>query len=122
MKFNTTIPSKLKPFYEAEISGYREELRLENFTKAWHHLERAYVIGQAFPFEHSYVHWEMLKFGIRIKSWWEVVGQLPRLLIGGVKSFVGKIPVGNTGGANIPPLKSLPIPPDIQDMFKIAGS
>jgi hypothetical protein len=47
----------------------------------------------------------MLQFGIKIKSTNEVIGQIPRLLIGGVKSFVGHIPVGNTGGANVPPLK-----------------
>ena len=42
-------------------------------------------------------------FGIRIKDIREIIGQIPRLLVGGVKSFVGEIPVGNTGGANVPP-------------------
>jgi hypothetical protein len=44
----------------------------------------------------------MLRFGIKIKDRREIIGQIPRLLVGGVKSFVGKIPVGNTGGANVP--------------------
>ena len=60
----------------------------------------------------------MLKFGISKKSTKEIIGQIPRLLIGGVKSFVGIIPVGNTGGANVPPLKPLPISEDILAMFK----
>ncbi|MES2691453.1 MAG: DUF3703 domain-containing protein, partial [Bacteroidota bacterium] len=51
----------------------------------------------------------------------EIIGQIPRLLVGGVKSFVGKIPVGNTGGSGIPPLRSLPIEKDILEMFKQAG-
>jgi hypothetical protein len=63
----------------------------------------------------------MLQFGIKIKSLKEVTGQIPRLLIGGVKSFVGKIPVGNTGGANIPPLKSLTIDREIVEIFQKAG-
>lgn len=63
----------------------------------------------------------MLKFGVKIKSTKEIFGQIPRLLVGGIKSFVGKIPVGNTGGANIPPLKPLPISDDILDMFKQAS-
>ena len=50
-----------------------------------------------------------------------MIGQIPRLLIGGVKSFVGKIPVGNTGGANIPPLKSLPISEELLQIFNEAG-
>ena len=34
-------------------------------------------------------------------------------MLGGVKSFVGKIPVGNTGGADVPPLKPMEIPEDL---------
>jgi hypothetical protein len=32
----------------------------------------------------------MLKFGVRIKSSKEILGQIPRLLVGGVKSFAAK--------------------------------
>jgi hypothetical protein len=56
----------------------------------------------------------MLCFGFKIKDTKEIIGQIPRLLFGGVKSFVGKIPIGNTGGANVPPLKSMEIPDDLK--------
>jgi len=59
----------------------------------------------------------MLLFGIKIKDTKEVIGQIPRLLVGGVKSFVGKIPVGNTGGANVPPLKVMEIPNDLKQII-----
>ena len=49
----------------------------------------------------------MLLFGFKIKDIKEIIGQIPRLVVGGVKSFVGEIPVGNTGGANVPLLKSM---------------
>jgi hypothetical protein len=39
--------------------------------------------------------WFMLKFGIRIKRMKEIVGQIPRLLADGAKSFLGELPVGN---------------------------
>ena len=55
----------------------------------------------------------MLQFAFRIKNSKEIFGQIPRLIIGGVKSFVGEIPVGNTGGVNVPPLKSMEIPEDL---------
>ena len=55
----------------------------------------------------------MLRFGIKVKNLKEVIGQIPRLLIGGIKSFVGHIPVGNTGGANVPPLKPMEVPEDL---------
>ena len=118
MKFNTRIPKRLKYYYLRELVEYRDNLRNGNFLHAWYHLERAHVIGQSYPYEHSYAHWLMLKFGIAIKDFREIVGQIPRLLIGGVKSFVGKIPLGNTGGANVPPLRPMPLPPDIQRMFQ----
>ncbi len=63
--------------------------------------------------EHNAVHWRMLKFGIRIKDAKEIMGQLPRLIFGGVKSFVGTVPIGNTGGADVPALKSMELPPDL---------
>ena len=44
----------------------------------------------------------------------EIKGQVLRLLVGGVKSFIGKIPVGNTGGANVDPLMPMEIPQDIK--------
>ena len=63
----------------------------------------------------------MLQFGFKIKSTKEVIGQIPRLLVDGIKSFVGKIPVDNPGGANVPPLKSFPIEQEIQEIFTKAG-
>jgi len=121
MRLNTLMPTKLRPYFKEEIKAYHDALKEEKLQQAWRHLERAHVIGQAYPWEHSYAHWKMLLFGIRIKNGKEVLGQLPRLLVGGVKSFVGKVPVGNTGGSNIPPLKRLPIDPEIEDLFKKAG-
>jgi hypothetical protein len=99
MTFNTSMPATLRPYFDKELRDYYAALQENKLQQAWRHLEKAHVIGQAYPFQHSYVHWKMLQFGIKIKSLKEVTGQIPRLLIGGVKSFVGKIPVGNTGGA-----------------------
>ena len=111
------MPKRLKPYFDQELKEYKRHLHAGSLQTAWNHLERAHIIGQAYPYHHSYVHWKMLLFGIRIKSPKEVIGQIPRLLVGGVKSFVGKIPVGNTGGANVPPLKSMEIPQDIQQII-----
>jgi hypothetical protein len=114
MKVYWSMPSTLKSYFRQEIKNYRYHLIQGNLSDAWTKLERAHVIGQRWFIEHTYVHWLMLKFGIKIKSSKEILGQLPRLLAGGVKSFVGKVPVGNTGGANVPPLKKLDIPDDLQ--------
>jgi hypothetical protein len=121
MKLYTKMPDSLALYYDIEISNYQLKMSKSDLSEAWNHLERAHVIGQAYPYQHSYAHWKMLLFGIKIKNVREIIGQLPRLLVGGVKSFVGKIPIGNTGGANIHPLQSLPIQEDIKSIFEKTG-
>ena len=120
--FNTRLPQSLRKPYQLELEKYGSFLGQQHFANAWHHLERAHIIGQSYPFAHTYVHWLMLKFGFTIKSSKEILGQIPRLLVGGVKSFVGVVPVGNTGGANVPPLKSMEIPRDLQEILEIRKS
>lgn len=117
MQIYTTLPSELKPYFDSELYQYNLELLQGDLQKAWNHLERAHIIGQQYPFAHSFVHWKMLQFGFRIKSAKEIFGQIPRLIFGGVKSFVGKIPTGNPGGANVPPLKPFPIAQDLQEIL-----
>ena len=118
MKLYWSMPQGLKIDYCKELESYKHEMLKENYQLAWRHLERAHILGQPWAVQHTRVHWMMLKFGIRIKNTKEILGQLPRLLVGGVKSFVGVIPTGNTGGANVPPLKAMEIPEDLERMMK----
>ena len=114
----TTMPKALRPFYKEELLQAKNEFDKKHYQQSWRHLERAHILGQPYPAEHTSVHWKMLGFGVKIKNSKEIIGQIPRLLFGGVKSFVGKIPVGNTGGANVPPLLSMDIPEDLQLIIK----
>jgi hypothetical protein len=118
---NWNMPDGLKYFYNIELKLYQKEFQSGNLSVAWRHLERAHILSQPWTVEHTQVHWLMLNFGIKIKNWREVLGQIPRLLVGGVKSFVGIIPVGNTGGSNVPPLKHMEIPEDIREMMRPYG-
>lgn len=111
------MPRHLKLFYEKELITSKVAFYNGHFAEAWRHLEKAHILGQPYPFQHTEVHWQMLKFGFKVKNWKEILGQIPRLLLGGIKSFVGKIPVGNTGGANVPPLKAMEIPDDLKQII-----
>lgn len=111
---NTVMPKSLRPYFDDELDQYRSALAANDCSSAWQHLERAHILGQRYPVPHTYVHWRMLLFGIKIKNNKEIIGQIPRLVFGGIKSFVGKIPTGNPGGANVPPLKTFPIMGDLQ--------
>ncbi len=114
MKFYWKMPSGLRPSYEHELSLYRMHFEAGTWQVAWRHLERAHILAQPWAVEHSEVHWKMLRFGFAIKSWREIRGQLLRLAFGGIKSFVGKVPTGNTGGADVPALQVMPIPDDLK--------
>jgi Protein of unknown function (DUF3703) len=114
MKFYWSMPEGLKVSYRKELEIYRREMSNDNLQLAWRQLERIHIIGQPWFIQHTYSHWLMLLFGIKVKNIKEIFGQLPRLLLGGVKSFVGKIPTGNTGGVNVPPLRVMEIPEELK--------
>lgn len=118
MKLYWSMPKDVRVPYQVELENYRKSFAEGHLQQAWRYLERAHILGQPWPREHSHVHWLMLKFGFHIKSAREIAGQIPRLLIGGVKSFVGNIPIGNTGGANVPPLQPMEIPEDLEAILK----
>jgi|SRR5690554_226497 len=121
MKFNTKMPKSLEFYYKLELEKYKVAYTKNNFVNAWHYLERAHIIAQKLPYQHTFVHFKMLLFGFKIKSIREIYGQIPRLIFGGAKSFVDKIPVGNPGGASVPALKAFPIEKDIQEIFRKSG-
>lgn len=117
MKLHWTMPAAVRPHYRAELAASEAARVQGDPAREWYHLERAHILGQRWPKEHNAVHWRMLMFGIRLKSTKEVLGQLPQLVFGGVKSFVGTVPIGNTGGANVPALRSFPVPADLKDVL-----
>lgn len=114
MKLHFKIPPGLKQHVEQELTLAETAFKRNELPLSWRHLERAHILGQAWPVQHTQAHWRMLSFALKIKNTKEIIGQLPRLLVGGVKSFVGEIPVGNSGGANVPPLKPMQIPDDLK--------
>jgi hypothetical protein len=120
MKFYWKMPKCLRPYYQIELEKYRDNLSQNKLSLAWRHLERAHILGQPWAVEHSEVHWLMLQFGFKIKSGKEIRGQILRLVFGGVKSFVGKVPIGNTGGANVPPLLPMEIPDDLKSILDLS--
>ena len=120
MKISTAMPNALQPFYQTELTKAAQAFSKGHYQISWRHLERAHILAQPYPYHHTAVHWKMFCFGIKLKNWKEVMGQIPRLLVGGVKSFVGNIPVGNTGGANVPPLMPMEIPEDLAAMINNA--
>jgi hypothetical protein len=86
------------------------------------HLERAHVLGQASTVQHVRVHWLMLGWALRHRALREVRGQITRLVGAATKTWIGLIPSGNTGGANVSAFKSVPIPGDLTEIIANARS
>ncbi|MBS0184690.1 MAG: DUF3703 domain-containing protein [Nitrospira sp.] len=91
-----------------------------NFQPAFPHLERAHILGQSFSIEHARTHWWMLKVGWRCRDFVEITGQIPRI-VGSLLFSRILVPSGNTGGARVPPFKSMPIPADLQILLDQYG-
>lgn len=89
-------------------------------AKSFHHLERAPVLGQASTAEHVRVHFQMLIWAIRQRRVGEVLGQILRIVGAATKTAFGLVPHGNTGGSDVPPYKSMPVPPDLAALIMAA--
>lgn len=86
--------------------------------RAFAALERAHVLGQLDFVPHLRVHWQMLRAGWAARDRREVTGQLMRIALVPVGHLVGRLPVGNTGGANVSAFKPMAIPPDLEPLIQ----
>ncbi|MBK7935102.1 MAG: DUF3703 domain-containing protein [Pyrinomonadaceae bacterium] len=89
---------------------------------AFHHLERAHVLGQASTYQHTRIHWRMFKLAVRQRSPREIWGQIVRIVGASTKTPFGIYPTGNTGGANVWFFKSMPVPADLQRIIDGGGN
>ena len=81
---------------------------------AFRHLERAHVLGQAATVEHVRVHARMFRWAVARRKPVEALGQLWRLAAAALKTPLGWLPEGNTGGSNVSGLRRMPVPADLQ--------
>lgn len=105
----------IRPYVDAELAA-ADARGDDEFA----HLERAHILGQASTREHVRVHWRMLKWGWRQRNSREVLGQITRLIGAATKTFIGWVPTGNTGGANVSPIKPMPIDPALAEIIEKA--
>jgi len=108
---------QLRQAYDNEVKAGIEHYRGKDMDKAFHHLERAHILGQSFTFAHVKTHWWMLKVGWKRRDPAEIRGQLVRIIVAFIISRIW-VPLGNTGGANVHPLKPMPIPDEFQALLR----
>ncbi len=104
-----TFSRRIAPFVQKELTAASNLIDQGEMTKAFTHLEEAHVLGQKSTKWHVLAHWKMLLWSLRSKALREAVGQLIRLIGAATKTFVGLVPTGNTGGANVSPFRPMKI-------------
>lgn len=81
----------------------------------WHHLERAHILSQPFPWLHTRNHLEMLKVAVKERDRRESWGQLIRIAVAAPGSWSGRYPVGNTGIVAAGLTTPMPVPHDLAE-------
>ena len=104
--------------FQAELQLAVEAESAGDASRAWHHLERAHVLSQAYALPHVIAHVRMLTHAWRHRDAREVSGQLIRILVAAPGSWLGRAPLGNTGGANAGLLTPMPIPEDLRSVLQ----
>jgi hypothetical protein len=80
-------------------------------------LERAHILGQRYLIAHIVTHVWMLRVGIRRQDVREIAGQILRLFATFPGYLFGWVPKGNTGGANVSPVRPMPVPDDLREVL-----
>lgn len=112
------MPPKLKKGFESEMRMAKALYYKGEWAGAFHHLERAHILGQRYVIPHVTAHWWMLKVGLRRRDAEEVRGQIMRLPLGAIGSALGHVPTGNTGGANVNMFARMPIEKRLQELLE----
>jgi len=111
---------QIAPHVQVELAAAAAQERSGDPAGAFQHLERAHVLGQTSTVYHVRVHGAMLVWALRHARPREVVGQILRITGAAAITWLGLVPPGNTGGANVSAFRSMAIPDDIA--AQIAGA
>lgn len=116
----STFAESIHPYVIKELECARWAERCGDPDLAFHHLERAHVLGQSSTREHVRAHWAMFLWGVRRRQLREVTGQVLRIVGAATKTVFSLVPSGNTGGTNVSPFRRLPIAPELQTIINEA--
>jgi hypothetical protein len=117
-----TMHPRLRAYFDQELRQSSEAEARGERDGAWRFLERAHILSQAHAGPHLRVHWAMFTFAWRSRDGFELLGQLLRLLLAAPGSWLGRAPLGNTGGTSVGLFTPMPIPDDLQAMLRESSS
>ncbi len=105
----------IRPFVDAELRAAAMDSR-----NGFVHLERAHVLAQESTREHVRVHWRMMRWAWSHRDARELFGQSFRIVGAATMTFIGLVPSGNTGGANVSAVQPMPVDPELAAIIEKA--
>jgi hypothetical protein len=111
------VPAAVAEWLDAERRAARDTHAAGDDGEAWRLLERTHILSQPWPWPHIRSHLEMLGLALRTRNGREVIGQLVRVIVAGPGSATGRYPLGNTGRADVPATKPMPLPDDLAEIL-----
>ena len=103
--------------YLTELEMGKRFMRTSELDLAYRRFERAHILGQLNPIRHTESHFWLLRVAIRKRDYFDIFGQIFRILTGFLGSIIGVVPTGNTGGSNVNPFKKMDIPNDLKEIL-----
>lgn len=100
------MPEHLRQSYTAEMVAARDT---GEAGERWHHLERAHIISQPYPWPHTRNHIAMLGLALRQRDRREALGQIVRIVVAAPGSALGRYPEGNTGRTRAGLMTTMPL-------------
>ncbi len=86
----------------------------------WLYLEAAHVVGQTGVAPHFRVHWLMLALAWETGDWREVAGQAFRMALVPLGHLTGRLPLGNSGKANVSAFEPMPVSKAVSEVIFLA--
>ncbi|CBW27278.1 putative membrane protein [Halobacteriovorax marinus SJ] len=108
--------------FELEMSKAKEAFHSTKLDLSFKHLERAHVLGQMNVIAHTRAHIWMFKVALKRKDFAEMFAQSIRIPSGIVGSFLGVVPLGNTGGGNVSAIKPMDISEDLRSPLEYSAT
>lgn len=87
---------------------------------AWKALEWAHIVAQPYIGAHLASHWRMLGYAASQADWREAAGQTIRLFLVPLGSLTGRLPIGNSGRANVSAFQNMMVPDELATRIKDA--
>lgn len=109
-----TLPRQAAdPILREQHRAFADARRIGDSAAAWRALEWEHIVAQPYVGAHLASHWRMLGYAASQSDWGEAAGQAFRLFLAPFGSLSDRLPIGNSGRANVNAFRKMAIPDEL---------